>query len=237
MADVSKMLDFWNENGYYVLEDLWSPEEIDTYSHECDRIAAEYNPEFQPFQYPHKVSELFVELMKHKRIVRTCEVLIGSEVEALQTWMYFKPPGELGRDVHQNSFYTQAAPGEIINVSTAIDDADEENGCLYIYPGSQVEPILPIHIDEERVKTNPDRDGFRNERGKAPVVPEKYEKRYLPIKAGSACFIHSHVLHGSEQNRSKDRFRRATLTGYLKKGAPYRPGKGGYNRQRISVYD
>ena len=195
--DPRAIVDFWNENGYFVLEDVLDQEGLKAYSDESDRIARELNPEFQPFQYPHKISTLFVDLMKNKKIFEVCELLIGSKLEALQTWMYFQRPGELGRDVHQNSFYSRVERGHIINVSTAIDDADEENGCVYIHPRSQVEPILPIVIDEERVKTNPKLPGFYNERGKTPVVPAHYREVYLRMKAGSSCFFHSHVLHGS----------------------------------------
>ena len=48
-------------------------------------------------------------IMKDRRIVEISEMLISHDrntsndkIEALQTWLYFKPPGELGRDVHQN---------------------------------------------------------------------------------------------------------------------------------------
>ena len=65
----------------------------------------------------------------------------------------------MGRDVHQNIFYTHSNWGGILNTSIAIDDSDEENGCVYYYPGSHKDkityPIPDVLKDEERMKTNP----------------------------------------------------------------------------------
>ena len=80
-----------------------------------------------PYAYTHKDSELFDKLWRHPRTLEILETLIGGKVDGLQTWMYFKPPGELGRDVHQNIFYSHANRGDIINASCAVDNSDEEN--------------------------------------------------------------------------------------------------------------
>jgi ectoine hydroxylase-related dioxygenase (phytanoyl-CoA dioxygenase family) len=161
--------------------------------------------------------------------------------------MYFKPPGELGRDVHQNIFYSHTDWGEIINISLALNDADRENGCLYYYPGSHKEKIcypIPDELkDEERMKTNP--SDWENERGKPIFVPgtyfggewvDKYPKVYIPVKEGSVTFLQSHVLHGSDDNVSKDRWRGAFLVGYEKKGGNFFAGSH-MERELIDVYN
>ena len=66
---------------------------------------------------------------------------------------YFKKPGELGRDMHQNVFYTGCNFNEVINTSIALEDHDEENGAVWCYPGSHFLPLLPIEVDKERTKT------------------------------------------------------------------------------------
>jgi ectoine hydroxylase-related dioxygenase (phytanoyl-CoA dioxygenase family) len=188
------------------------------------------------------------------------ETLMGKDldipdckIEATQTWMYFKPPGELGRDVHHNIFYSHANYGEVINVSIAIDDADEENGCLYWYPGSHKDRMVyPIpdssHTefasrDEKRIAGNPDE--HPNERGKPLYVPgtwvdgvwtDKWPKIYVPIKAGSVTPLNSHVLHGSDENKSKDRWRRSFLIQYQKIGNIRSAGTH-MKREFIDVYN
>ena len=53
--------------------------------------------------------------MKHPKIIEACEFLMDSKIFGVQTWAYFKPPGQLGRDLHQNIFYTQCNSNEKIN--------------------------------------------------------------------------------------------------------------------------
>ena len=226
----SEILKFYNTNGFYV-ERLFSSEKMDKYREESDRLLKFRGEDTRPYAYPHEDSKLFDDLWKHPRTLEILELLIGSKVHGLQTWMYFKPPGEFGRDIHQNIFYTHANKGDIINASLAIDDSNKENGCLYAYIGSHVEWCLPIEKDDERIKTNP--KDWRNERGKPCAVPgewvdgvwtEKYKKKYLPLNSGEIIFLHSHVLHGSDDNNSSDKWRRAFLCGYLREGAHFNPG-------------
>ena len=243
-----QITDFWTENGYYN-EIILSEEEVKQYKDEANRLIEARGEDTRPYKHPHKDSELFEQLMKHPRVIEIVEMCMGADLnrevklDALQTWMYFKPPGELGRDVHQNIFYSHANRHDIINISIALDDADRENGGLYVYPKSHNEWCLPINIDEDRLLTNP--DDWRNERGKPCVLPgewvdgvwtEKYEKVYTNAKAGSVSLIHSHVIHGSEENRTTDRWRTAFLTGYLRQDAHFNPG-GQIKRERINVYD
>ena len=113
---------------------------------------------------------------------------------------------------------------------------------MYVYPGSHNEWTLPINIDEDRLLTNP--DDWRNERGKPCIIPgnyvdgewvEKYEKVYLNSKAGQVTFLHSNIIHGSDKNKSVDRWRRAFLANYVRKGAYFYEG-GHFKRERVNVY-
>ena len=80
-----------------------------------------------------------------------------------------------------------------ITTNLACEDADVENGTLFLYPGSHKEKVcypIPDHLkDEERMKTNP--SGWENERGKPIFVPgtyvggewvDKYPKVYIHKK-------------------------------------------------------
>lgn len=249
----------WNEKGYVNIPNLFSQDEIKIIRKEGIRLLNERNPNWkqegmegsQPYKFPSHYSKIFADLMVDNRIVDYAKMLITNDIEGAdeiqvsQTWMYFKPPGELGRDVHQNIFYTHCDWGGVLNVSLAIDESTEENGCLYFYPGSHKEkiayPIPDDWKDEERMKTNPTE--WRNERGKPIFIPgtyvngewvDKYPKEYLPCKPGSLTLIHSHVLHGSEENKTTDTWRMSFLCGYIAKGTYVLEGKD-MNRQPIDV--
>jgi ectoine hydroxylase-related dioxygenase (phytanoyl-CoA dioxygenase family) len=55
------------------------------------------------------------------------------------------------------------------------------------------------------------------------------------IRKGQAVFLHSHIVHGSNENKS-DRFRRSILSGYTGKGSPFRSGEH-MKREPIDIYE
>jgi ectoine hydroxylase-related dioxygenase (phytanoyl-CoA dioxygenase family) len=259
MYSNDQILTDWDRDGYINIP-IFSEQEVSELKSEAMKLFIERDSNWKehglegskPYLNPHTESKLFNKIMKDKRIIEVSEMLISNDtntsdgkIEALQTWLYFKPPGELGRDVHQNIFYTHCDWGGIINISISIDSADEENGCLYYYVGSHKEKIcypIPDDLkDEERMKTNP--SGWENERGKPIFVPgtykdgewiDKYEKISMPTKSGNVTFVHSHVLHGSYDNVSTDKWRCAFLIGYILTNSYFNSGEIG--RERINVY-
>ena len=220
----------WRYKGVSILN-LLTESEVDLYAEELERIRIrrqeqdENNEwgEYDPFMYPHKESELLTDLMKHPKIIESCEFLMDSKIFGVQTWAYFKPPGQLGRDQHQNIFYTQCKSNEIINVSIAFDNHDPNNGSVWYLEGSHHLGRLPIEIDEVRAGSNP--KNWRNERGKPCVLPDDHNFPHIDgyLRKGQVALLHSNVVHGSEANTS-NRFRRAFLTGYIKEGANFATG-------------
>ena len=220
----------WRYKGVSILN-LLTESEVDLYAEELERIRIrrqeqdENNEwgEYDPFMYPHKESELLTDLMKHPKIIESCEFLMDSKIFGVQTWAYFKPPGQLGRDQHQNIFYTQCNSNEIINVSIAFDNHDPNNGSVWYLEGSHHLGRLPIEVDEVRAGSNP--KNWRNERGKPCVLPNDHNFPHIDgyLRKGQVALLHSNVVHGSEPNTS-NRFRRAFLTGYIKEGANFASG-------------
>ena len=62
-----------------------------------------------------------------------------------------------------------------------------------------------------------------------------YSKIYLPAKTGSVTFVHSHVLHGSDDNESKDKWRMSFLVGFLKKNSYVYSGDDNLRDELIDV--
>lgn len=220
----------WRYKGVSVLN-LLTEEEVDEYNEELERIRLERNEgdveqewgDYDPFMYPHKQSEKLKELLVHPKIIEASEFLLSGEVVGLQTWAYFKPAGQLGRDMHQNIFYTECQSNEVLNVSIALDNHDPNNGSVWYYEGTQNLGRLPIEVDEERTKSNP--KNWRNERGKPCIMPEGHTFPKIDgyLRKGQIAFLHSNVVHGSDENTS-NRFRKAFLCGYLRWGAKFASG-------------
>jgi len=229
----------WRYKGISVLN-LLTDNECEKYCNELERIRVlrqenDENKEwgdYDPFMYPHKQSEILKELFVHPKVLEATELLLGDKVYGLQTWAYFKPPGQLGRDMHQNIFYTQCEMNEVLNVSIALDNHSPENGSVWYYEGSHRLGRLPIEVDEERVKTNP--KNWRNERGKPCIMPNHHFIKVEGfLRRGQIVFLHSNVVHGSEPNTS-NMMRRAFLCGYLKQGSNFASG-GHMQRELLDV--
>ena len=241
--EIQQMTFDWRYKGWTTLQ-LLTEEECDEINKILDVLRRERigtkSPDgevwgqWEPFAYPHKLSDRLEGLFAHPKIIEACEFLMGGEIVGMQSWAYFKPPGQLGRDQHQNAFYTGCGHNEIINTALALDNHDTENGAVWNYEGSHRLPILPIEIDEERTKTNP--TFWRSERGKPCVMPEGHDFRKVEgyTRKGEVVLLHSHTVHGSEENKS-NRMRRNFLGGYLKKGAKFNQGNQ-MKREPIDIY-
>lgn len=233
----------WRYRGFTVLE-LLTEEECDEMNDELEKLRIERKTtkthdgnewgEWDPFSYPHKLSSLMEKIFVHPKIIEACQFLMGGNIVGMQSWAYFKPPGQLGRDQHQNVFYTGCKHNEIINTAIALDNHDPENGAVWNYEGSHRLPTLPIEVDEERAKTNP--SFWRNERGKPCIMPEGHDFRKVEgyLRKGQVVLLHSHCVHGSEPNFS-NRFRRNLLGGYLKDGSIFNKGSH-MKREPIELY-
>jgi phytanoyl-CoA hydroxylase len=142
-----------------------------------------------------------------RNVADVLQALFGKPALAAQTMYYYKPPGSKGQGMHQDNFYLLAAPATCIGVWTAVDDADEENGCLWMAPGSHREGVFCPGED----RTEP-----WNEYGDTHIVPFPRQHRPIPVpvKRGETVFFHGLVIHGSGPNRTQDRWRRTFIGHY-----------------------
>ena len=131
--------------------------------------------------------------------------LLGWEPLAVQTMLYFKPPGARGQAVHQDQHYLRAEPGTCMAAWLALDDADEENGCLEVVTGSHRLPVLCTESADTTVSFT----------DVTVPLPEGMGTSPLPMSAGDVLFFHGSLIHGSYPNRSPDRFRRALIGHYI----------------------
>lgn len=175
---------------------------------------------------PHQHNETAEWGLLHPRLLDVLEALIGPDVLALQSMLFFNPPGKGGQGWHQDSFYIQTQPDSLIGAWVALDRADEQNGCLWVAPGSHNEPIYPpaearkgyVHADGRLIRgLEPAKapSVMDDEINNLSTVAAKYGAS-LPVvlEPGDVLFFHSHLLHRSYRNETADRFRRAYVLHY-----------------------
>jgi hypothetical protein len=153
----------------------------------------------------HRWDEASLKWVLDKRIGDVLTEIEGVEPFAVQTMLYFKPAGARGQALHQDQFYLRAKPGTCVAAWLALDDCDEENGCMRVVQGSHQWPLLCT----EKADTT---KSFTD-----VTVPVPDGETVLPVimKAGDVLFFHGQLVHGSYPNLSETRFRRALIGHYI----------------------
>ena len=212
---------FYAANGYAVVKGLFSTTEcsalIEHYMnlraqgpHPGDSVGVDSKSDDPLLRYPrmihmHHWDDKSLQWLLDKRFDECLTQFLGDSPLAVQTMLYFKPAGARGQALHQDNFYLRARPGTCMAAWLALDDCDQENGCMQIVPGSQDWPILcPQKADTEQSFTDVT---VALPPGAAPVPVE--------MKAGDVLFFNGSIVHGSFPNRSKARFRRALIAHYI----------------------
>ena len=188
----------------------------------ADATDAERRLHYERIHMPHRTEAIAERFMLHPRIVDVLEALHGPDILALQTMLFFKQPGQAGQGFHQDSYYIPTQPDTLIGAWMAIDRATEDNGCLWITPGSQHEPIYPDcdgvtqqgdtildNIESIMNASHPDIE----KNTLAPIALRYADEVAVPAEPGDVIFFGGHVLHRSHRNGS-NRQRRAFVSHY-----------------------
>lgn len=233
----------FKEQGYVVVRGLVPPEDVQELNAHVDNLLAgreviegarimadlgqkprEMTPEdWLRVHMLHRLSPIHERFMLHPRILDVLEALIGPDVLALQTMLFFKQPGQPGQGFHQDSYYIPSFPDTLCGAWLALTLADEENGCLWYSVGSQNEPIYPDskgwatamqrNLGDLGTIDNPsDTDEVVNGLTR---VARKYASREVPVVAdpGDVVFFGGHIIHRSHTNHS-NRPRRSFVSHY-----------------------
>ena len=230
----------FRRDGYLVVPGLVAPEEVRDLAQYTEDLMAgnrtlpgiapppndatevERRLYYERVHMPHRTEEIAERFLMHPRVVDVLEALIGPDILTLQTMLFFKQPGQAGQGFHQDSYYIPTQPDSLIGAWIAIDRATEENGCLWVTPGSQVEPIYPdcdgqtrqgdtILDNIESIKSASHPDIAKNTLAQIAL---RYDSEVaLPAAPGDVVFFGGHVFHRSHRNDSHNP-RRAFVSHY-----------------------
>ena len=132
-----------------------------------------------------------------------------------QTMYIFKQPF-IGGEVrwHQDASYLITAPATVTGIWVAIEDANRDNGCLWVQPGGHRSPLRQIYQVDWAT-----RRGQLTDLDETPW-PSDAEAVALEVGAGSVVLFHDHLPHYSSHNRS-DRSRHAFTLHVGEQGAAW----------------
>ena len=207
-------------NGFLVVEDVLSAEEVATLAERADLIAAgelehipqtslQMEPVFRNGEKPvedkvlttRKLYDIAVydpvmwQHVVHPRIVDMIAALLGTQDLKMYGDQLFMKAAETGtaQQWHQDSSsWHDIFPMDLVTAWTVIDQATLDNGCLNFAPGTQRWGRM------RSGQLGPFVEDVTA--GKWPIVP-------VPLRPGSISFHHSLTLHCSGANQSTTRRR------------------------------
>jgi len=212
----------FRDDGYCVVEGLFSPEEIaaiEVFFEEFKQNGAAIYDGTSRYEevdktkrqvramHPHRHSRQALTWALQPRVMEVLAALLGRPALLAQTMYYFKPPGAKGQGMHQDNFYLLAAPATCIAAWTAIDAATLDNGCLYVVPGSHRHDIhCPAGEAEAWLSY-----------GDSHIKPFPRDAKPVPVEVprGATMFFGGNLIHGSGPNRTTDRSRRTFIGHYI----------------------
>lgn len=215
--------DFYQENGYLLIEGIVSHERCDRLIEESERVA---KGQYRSYLTMHKESELFLETMRDPNLLQLLDDLQDHRMIPIGSVYFFcKPnnPNEKGSLWHQDNYAAKAPEGSYLVCAIALDDADPENGSLVVAPGTHKLGDLP---NKPKANFSKDEEGniIQHPVGNETELPDGYPPVQLSYKRGSLILMHALTLHSAPANPSPTRWRRKWYMHYVKDGHPFWPG-------------
>jgi ectoine hydroxylase-related dioxygenase (phytanoyl-CoA dioxygenase family) len=225
-----EQVQFYRENGYLVVPNVLSPEELanireavdDAYSrryesaHDNTGRDERYDAVFHQKVNLWQVHEGIRRHTFDKRIAAMARQLL--DVPALRLWhdqtLVKQPGAPTPTPFHQDLPYWPMVDEPAITAWTALDDVDEPNSCMQYVPGSHTWGRYPGNDF-----TDPDEV--------AKIATDHADECVAvsaPVPAGSVIFHHSLTFHGATANVT-DKARRAMIIHYMADGMRFN-GKG-----------
>lgn len=209
-------MDFYKEQGYWLSPKLFSDEELEEFrQHHAKVVAGDYETQRPPLSRdpePGDTSKLvqvnnaywtdatLARLVLDLRIGRIAARLAG--VKGVRLWhdqlLYKSPQSGVAGNIgwHQDHGYWQCIDrNEALTAWVALEDVNEENGCMEYVPGSHSWGLLEEdHFYQQDIETQIGR--IKQKTGRSfRTVP-------AVLPAGCVSFHHSFIIHGSRANTS-----------------------------------
>ena len=211
---------FYREQGYLILEDVLPAAVVEAARAVIDEAVEAARPltanddryDLEPghslerplvrrLKNPDRHWPVFADIVRSAAVLDRLEALVPVGIRLLGSKLNTKA-ARAGSPVewHQDFAFHPHTNNDVLAIGLALDDMDEENGCLLYVPGSHLGPVLDHHQDGVFVGAV-SATRYAAEIGRAiPAV----------ARAGSMVVHHGRMLHGSAPNRS-ERQRRLLL--------------------------
>ena len=221
----------FQKDGYLCESSLFSQDEITRLNAEISRFIRDIVPGMPAEQvyYEDKTDKTslkqiqrmfdydpyFRDLMDQGPVRCLAEAMLQDEVVSVNM-QYFNKPAGIGQPTpaHQDGYYFHLNPCEAVTGWLALEDVDEENGCIHYIRGSHLEASFRPHGRTGVL-------GFSQGITDFGTAHDRANKVSFPSPAGTLLMHHARTIHWAGANRSVTRSRRALgFIYYAKRARP-----------------
>lgn len=146
----------------------------------------------------HALHPTFRKYTFNERVKEAAFQLNYEEPAVCQSMYIYKNPG-IGSEVmmHQDASYLYTDPVKLVGFWIALEDSVQENGCLWIAPGSHQSGVHRRYVRNK----DPDSKDLLIYDKPAPCY-QLSNFRPVPVSKGTCILIHGQVVHFSYPNKS-----------------------------------
>ncbi len=160
-----------------------------------DRLPPGKRPENMPSI--HYGNPYFLDLFLSPAFVKIAEQILGPDIALFTVYAISKRPNDgLPVDWHQDAAFFPIEPMETFTLWLAVDDADRDNGCMQVIPGSQRQRVALEHKVDTSQSTTLAYTLGSLEAGRTD---------FIEVPAGHYSVHDPYIVHGSAPNRSARR--------------------------------
>ena len=234
--------EFWNQNGYLVIEGLLKPSLVQQYLEEIDRLWENRDQEDNPLVIDfwegalhgqrmllknapdgsrdfisklndvHFVSTICRNLILEKHLARILAELLGGEPLAIGTLTFEKGSEQ---ENHFDTYYMPApCAGEMVVSSIFLENVGLEAGPVRVYPGSHLIP--PYRFSDGNVFVSGKEDEMPQ--AKAYIARELSERgieeKAITGNIGDTLIWHGQLYHGGTPIKDRSLTRKSLVTHY-----------------------
>ena len=227
--DTSNLAKDFEQDGFVALKPLYSEEEIATINNEIARFIRDVVPTMPSAQVyyedpadPSSLKQLqkmfeydayFGDLMLNGAARTIAETVLGEEVVPINM-QYFNKPAGIGKPTppHQDGYYFHLAPCKAVTGWLALEEVDQENGCIHYVRGSHKAEGFREHGQTGVLGFSQGMTDFGTEADNRDTIA-------FPGKAGTFLMHDAKTIHWAGANQSSTRSRRALGFIYYAKSA------------------
>jgi ectoine hydroxylase-related dioxygenase (phytanoyl-CoA dioxygenase family) len=208
----------WSKDGYAILENFFSPEEVESCNTEINNLLENNTLKFE---YSNKImfafhkSKLIQEMGENKKLKKILNLLMGKQVGLFQSINFIEGSQQKS---HSDSIHMTTFPyGNLIAVWVALEDISADAGPLHYYPGSHKLPYI-MNRDFDNIgtkyKLGDKKYGDYEDYMTTFIAQQDLDKKVFLAKKGDLLIWHANLLHGGEEVTKANATRKSMVFHY-----------------------